>query len=55
REKWDAYTVAIDRMLFKTSTDKAPWVIVEGDDKYYARIKVLKTVIAAIEEAIEKK
>ncbi|MEG0074289.1 MAG: polyphosphate:AMP phosphotransferase [Eubacterium sp.] len=55
REKWDAYTVAIDRMLFKTSTDKAPWVIVEGDDKYYARIKVLKTVIAAIEEAIAKK
>ena len=52
REKWDAYVVAVDRMLLKTSTENAPWIVVEGNDKYYARIKVLKTVIGAIEKKI---
>ena len=52
REKWDAYVVAVDRMLLKTSTENAPWIVVEGNDKYYARIKVLKTVIEAIEKKI---
>ena len=32
-------------MLLKTSTVTAPWTIVEGDDKYYARVKVLKTLV----------
>ncbi len=50
REKWDAYTVAVDRMLLRTSTTAAPWIIVEGNDKYYARIRVLKAVIEAIEQ-----
>lgn len=44
--------VAVDRMLLKTSTENAPWIVVEGNDKYYARIKVLKTVIGAIEKKI---
>ena len=39
-------------MLLKTSTENAPWIVVEGNDKYYARIKVLKTVIEAIEKKI---
>ncbi len=47
--------VAVDRMLLKTSTDRAPWVIVEGNNKYYARIRVLKAVISAIEEKIAEK
>lgn len=54
REKWDAYVVAVDRMLLKTSTEKAPWIVVEGNDKYFARIKVLKAVIEAIEKKIAK-
>ena len=29
----------------KTSTITAPWTIVEGDDKLYGRIKVLKTLV----------
>ncbi len=36
-------------MLIRTSTPNAPWVVVEGNDKYYARIKVLETVVDAIE------
>ena len=53
REKWDVYEAAVNEMLIRTSTDYAPWTVVEGNSKYYARIKVLKTVIEAIEKAIK--
>lgn len=45
REKWEVYKQAVDEMLLKTSTVTAPWTIVEGDDKYYARVKVLQTLV----------
>ena len=40
-------------MLHKTSTEFAPWFIIESDDKKYARIKTLKIVIDALEKACE--
>lgn len=52
REKWDAYSEAVDEMLFRTSTSYAPWTIIESVDKYYARIKVLDEVIKSIEEKL---
>jgi AMP-polyphosphate phosphotransferase len=45
REKWPQYEEAVNEMLLKTSTLDAPWTVVEGNDKYYARIKVLRTVV----------
>lgn len=54
REKWDQYEDAVNEMLMRTSTDYAPWVVVEGNSKYYARVKVLKTVVDAIEERLKK-
>jgi polyphosphate kinase 2 (PPK2 family) len=36
-------------MLAETSTDLAPWTLVEADSKRYARVKVIETVIAAAE------
>lgn len=54
REKWDLYEDAVNEMLIRTSTEYAPWIVVEGNDKYYARIKVLETVIKAIENRIKK-
>lgn len=39
-------------MLLRTSTEYAPWVVVEGNNKYYARIKVLEAVVGAIEERV---
>ncbi len=54
REKWDQYEEAVDEMLIRTSTPNAPWIVVEGNDKYYARIKVLETVVKAIEERLKK-
>ena len=54
RGKWDQYEGAIDEMIQKTSTEYAPWVIVEGNDKKYARLKVLETVIERLREEIER-
>ena len=54
REKWDQYEQAVDEMLVRTSTSYAPWIIVEGNNKYYARIKVLETVVKAMEERLKK-
>ena len=53
RAKWDIYEKAVDEMLVRTSTTYAPWIIVEGNNKYYARVKVLRTVVEAMEEAIK--
>lgn len=55
REKWDLYEQAVDEMLMRTSTSYAPWMIVEGNDKYYARIKVLETVTDAIEKRLKER
>ncbi|MGN0691709.1 MAG: phosphate--AMP phosphotransferase, partial [Oscillospiraceae bacterium] len=54
REKWDLYETAVNEMLEKTSTAYAPWTIVESNDKLYARIKVMNTVIDRLEEALKK-
>ena len=48
REKWDAYYAAVSDMLEKTSTPSAPWTIIEGNDKFHARIKAIRTVLGAI-------
>lgn len=50
REKWDEYEKAVNEMLVRTSTEYAPWIVVEGNDKYYARIKVLETVVKTLEK-----
>ena len=52
REKWDQYEVAVDEMIELTSTSFAPWHILESNDKKYARIKALHTIIDAIEKKL---
>ena len=54
REKWELYEKAVDEMLVRTSTANAPWIIVEGNDKLYARIKVLETVVEALEKRMKE-
>ena len=53
REKWDQYKLAVEEMLFRTSTPYAPWTIVESNCKWYARVKSLDTVIDAIDERLK--
>jgi polyphosphate kinase 2 (PPK2 family) len=54
RKKWDAYETAVCDMVDRTSTQMAPWTLVEANNKYYARIKVLRTLCGAIEAALKK-
>jgi polyphosphate:AMP phosphotransferase len=54
REKWPLYEEAVDEMLQKTSTENAPWFIIESNDKKYARIKTLKIIVKALEKACEQ-
>jgi polyphosphate kinase 2 (PPK2 family) len=52
REKWGEYSEAVDEMLLKTHTAHAPWTIVEANDKRYARLKSLKTLVETIEKEL---
>jgi polyphosphate:AMP phosphotransferase len=52
RNRWDDYRIAVDEMFQKTSTLGAPWIIIESKDKYFSRIKVLKTIVEAIEKEL---
>jgi AMP-polyphosphate phosphotransferase len=45
REKWATYEEAVEQMLVKTSTVTAPWTLIEGNDKYWARTKVLAKLV----------
>ncbi|MBD9512667.1 MULTISPECIES: polyphosphate:AMP phosphotransferase [unclassified Pseudomonas] len=51
RDKWDLYVDAVGDMVDRTSTEIAPWTLVEANDKRYARVKVLKTINDALEAA----
>ena len=48
REKWGAYEDAAEEMLVKTSTTLAPWTLVEANDKYWARVKVLSRLVEVL-------
>jgi len=52
RKKWHAYERAVCDMVDRTSTEIAPWTLVEAEDKYFARIKVLKTITDRLKEAL---
>ena len=51
REKWPAYQQAVDDMVRQCSTEYAPWTLVAGDDKKFARIQILKTIVERLEAA----
>lgn len=54
REKWDEYREAINEMLERTSAKHAPWNLIAGNDKRFARIQVLEIVTNALREALKK-
>ena len=39
-------------MLERTSTEIAPWTIVESENKYFGRIKILKTLVQRLEDEL---
>ena len=54
REKRADYEQAVEDMVLETSTEHAPWTLVEADSKRYARVKVIETVIAAAEDGMRR-
>jgi polyphosphate kinase 2 (PPK2 family) len=52
RLKWSAYRTVVAEMIERTSTPDAPWTIVEAEDKLWARVKTLSTVIAKLEKRL---
>ena len=49
REKRRQYKAAVEEMLDRTDHEAAPWVLVEAEDKRWARVKVAESVVGAIE------
>ncbi|MBK1722025.1 polyphosphate:AMP phosphotransferase [Thiocystis violacea] len=54
REKWPQYKEAVNEMVVRTSTKHAAWTLVEGNDKPYARVKVLRTICDTLNEALKQ-
>ena len=54
RKKWSDYERAVNEMIGRTSTETAPWTLVEANDKFHARLKILKQICAGLEAAIWK-
>ena len=54
RDKWDDYIEAMNEMLERTNASYAPWIIVEGNSKKYARIKVMEEYIKAAKDHLKK-
>lgn len=54
REKWAQYEIAIHDMVQQTSTAAAPWILVPGNNKLYARTKVIETVCERMAAALRK-
>jgi polyphosphate kinase 2 (PPK2 family) len=52
REKWPAYEAAANEMIYRTSTPTAPWTLVAAEDKRFARIKVLSTVVQRLADEL---
>lgn len=54
RDKTPQYYAAIEDMFRLTSTEHAPWTLLESDDKYYARVKALRVINDALEKRLER-
>jgi len=53
REKWDEYEQAVNDMVARTSTEYAPWHLIEANDKRYARVKVMETFCKSLEKHLK--
>ncbi len=54
RSRWEEYSDAVNQMIHLTSTQYAPWTVVEANDKYYSRIKTLQTIVDAVNRCLHE-
>ena len=55
REKRPLYEEAVEDMLVRTDHPPAPWHLIEGDDKRFARVRVIETVNEEIERGMRER
>lgn len=55
RERWTDYERAVHDMVERTSTRATPWVLVEANDKPWARVRILERVCEALEQRLDAK
>jgi polyphosphate kinase 2 (PPK2 family) len=55
REKWPEYEAAVEEMLLRTDVPAAPWFLVEGNDKYWARVRVLEKLVDVLAQQLHYK
>lgn len=56
REKWDQYDEYVNRAISSTNTPYAPWTVIPSNNKRYARVQVIKTVVDRLRtELVEKR
>jgi polyphosphate kinase 2 (PPK2 family) len=54
RRKWDEHNKAAEDMFEKTSTEDAPWVVVAANYKWFARVRIVRTLADLLEAAMKK-
>ncbi|HVU32136.1 MAG TPA: polyphosphate:AMP phosphotransferase [Opitutaceae bacterium] len=52
RQKWGLYQQAVDEMVARCSTEFAPWILVAGNDKRFARVQILRAIVSRLESAL---
>jgi polyphosphate:AMP phosphotransferase len=52
RDRWDAYELAVNDMVEETSTSQAPWHLIPGNDKNFARVEILRRAADAVAAAL---
>jgi len=53
RDRWSSYEAAACEMIERTGTESSPWMLVEGNNKEWARVKVLKEVVRRVRSALK--
>ena len=55
RKQWESYERAVNDIVERTSTEFAPWHLIEANDKYHARLKIVRTFCKALEKKLKEK
>lgn len=53
RDKIDLYNEAVEDMFAKTDHELAPWHVVSGEQKRWARVEIIETLIKRIQDGVE--
>lgn len=53
RRRWDDYERAVAEMVARTGARRAPWLLIEANDKLFARLKVIRTLAGRLERRLK--